>query len=575
MFRRTDAQGRLFSTLNLLTSQQEARLGKSWAPAFHDDALPLINENDFAELYHRSHGAPNKSVRMLVGMLILKEMFDLTDEETLDALHFDLRWHVALGLDASEAHCCQKTLHSFRLKLIESEKGPQLFEDLTGKIIAALGLDTSKQRMDSTHICSNLATLSRLGICCETMRVFLRKLKKEAPDDFEKVPVSLRRRYLKEDGVATGYDDGNREQSRRRLPVAARDLYRLTELFRGDETIGKWESYQLLVRALEEQCEVVARPQEPKADDDDAGEAPIPVKPRDPKNLRSNAMPSPHDPDPTFGKKGVGHELQLAETFGNKSPQDPEMPEAEKAPEKPEIITYVKLSESCGSDVNETIPALEDLARRNLQPGELETDANFTSSEVIRQAREMGTEVNGPVKGGEKHLPGPDDVTVGDFHFDLEDARNTRCPEGQSPLEQVYDPETGKLKVFFRSEDCADCPSLERCPAKDIKKPKARVGQRAVTTDHNEVILEQRRRYQTTEAFRKRQAPRAGIEATNSEYKRGHGGGHLRVRRRKRVELAVFLKVLACNLKRFVRYQVARLQAACRAGMPAPAVCEG
>ena len=47
---------------------------------------------------------------------------------------------------------------------------------------------------------------------------------------------------------------------------------------------------------------------------------------------------------------------------------------------------------------------------------------------------------------------------------------------------------------------------------------------------------------------------RAGVEATNSELKRTHGLGHLRVRGAPAVQLAVYLKALACNVKRMVNH---------------------
>ena len=65
--------------------------------------------------------------------------------------------------------------------------------------------------------------------------------------------------------------------------------------------------------------------------------------------------------------------------------------------------------------------------------------------------------------------------------------------------------------------------------------------------------LERRRRAEANGSFKERYAIRAGSEATNSELKRGHGLGDLRVRGRPRVELAVHLKALACNIKRMVR----------------------
>ena len=58
---------------------------------------------------------------------------------------------------------------------------------------------------------------------------------------------------------------------------------------------------------------------------------------------------------------------------------------------------------------------------------------------------------------------------------------------------------------------------------------------------------------------------RAGVEATMSELKRGHGLGKLRVRRMPRVRLAVGLKITACNVKRWLRSLAKSKQSAERA----------
>ena len=57
---------------------------------------------------------------------------------------------------------------------------------------------------------------------------------------------------------------------------------------------------------------------------------------------------------------------------------------------------------------------------------------------------------------------------------------------------------------------------------------------------------------QTTE-WKDRYKIRAGIEATNSELKRAHGIGRLRVRRVAKVCFAVACKVIACNIKRWAK----------------------
>ena len=73
------------------------------------------------------------------------------------------------------------------------------------------------------------------------------------------------------------------------------------------------------------------------------------------------------------------------------------------------------------------------------------------------------------------------------------------------------------------------------------------------------VNIERRRRAEATEEWHKRYAIRAGIEGTNSELKRAHGLGRLRVRGGRRVRLAVYLKALACNFKRMVHARLVEM----------------
>ena len=197
MFRRSDQQGSLFQVANLLSDEKRQRLERDWPGQFHAHALPLIEEDHFRDLYCADNGRPNKPVRTVVGVLLLKDMFDLTDGEALGSVDFDMRWQVALGLTPEDAHCCQKTLHNFRAKLLGNEKAKQLFNHMTDRMLKALGLNVDRQRLDSTHIVSNIARLTRLGLFCETIRLFLRDLKKSAPEKFQRVSESLRERHLR------------------------------------------------------------------------------------------------------------------------------------------------------------------------------------------------------------------------------------------------------------------------------------------------------------------------------------------------------------------------------------------
>ena len=48
-------------------------------------------------MYSPDMGRPNRAVQTVLGVLVLKEMFDLTDMEALEELEFNLLWHQACG----------------------------------------------------------------------------------------------------------------------------------------------------------------------------------------------------------------------------------------------------------------------------------------------------------------------------------------------------------------------------------------------------------------------------------------------------------------------------------------------
>ena len=103
MFRPTSPQLGLFSVGNLLDETKRARLQKTWAHQFRNAALRLIDEERFAKFFHADNGRPNKSVRLVVGVLVLKDIFDLTDEQALEQLEWNTAWHHALDVLPEEA----------------------------------------------------------------------------------------------------------------------------------------------------------------------------------------------------------------------------------------------------------------------------------------------------------------------------------------------------------------------------------------------------------------------------------------------------------------------------------------
>ena len=550
MFRERDPQVSLWQSEFLVPPKKARRLERSWAEVFRNEALPLIDEERFAPMYCADNGRPNRAVQTVLGVHLLKEMFNLTDDEALEQLEFNLLWHHALRLDMEETHLPQKTLHNFRVRLMQHDGGRLAFQETTERIIQALGIRTGKQRLDSTHIMSNIATLTRLGLFCETMRLFLRAVSQEHPELRRVVPEGLVRRYLKEEAEATDYEDARSGEGRRRLGVCARDLYRLVDGFRG--TAGaQLEEYRLLERLLREQCAVGnKRDGRPGEGDDDAGEGAVPITLRDPKEVRSDSLQSPHDPEATYsGHKGKGYEVQVAETC-----------HAENATQ---LITHVEVTPSSGSDTDVTVPLVDGLAERKVRPDELFADTAYGSGRNAFESSRRGTELVSPVAGsapGNSHEgegDGPPPLTGADFQIDVTGEQATVCPAGHRSVEE-YELEDApeRVEVHFAGTTCEPCPLRSRCPVKLDR----RAGAYVLKADLVKVNIEGRRRAEATEEWRKRYAIRAGIEGTNSELKRAHGLGRLRVRGGRRVRLAVYLKALACNFKRMVHARLVEMK---------------
>ena len=90
MFRATSPQRPLFGAEHLLPEVKRIRLEQSWPHHYRNNALPLIDEESFRQFFHSNNGRPNKSVRLIISVLVLKEVFDLTDAQALEALEWNL-----------------------------------------------------------------------------------------------------------------------------------------------------------------------------------------------------------------------------------------------------------------------------------------------------------------------------------------------------------------------------------------------------------------------------------------------------------------------------------------------------
>lgn len=99
-------------------------LDRSWANAFQKYTFRNIDEGRFSVLYSEIYATiPNKPVNVIVGILILKEIFHLSDDELIESLYFDVRFQYALRATSYEKQPVSiNTLTNFRNRLVEYEK---------------------------------------------------------------------------------------------------------------------------------------------------------------------------------------------------------------------------------------------------------------------------------------------------------------------------------------------------------------------------------------------------------------------------------------------------------------------
>ena len=130
-FRANDSQQlTLNDSFMLLTERERRALEKSWAKVFADEIFPVIDEERFSVLYSDKASRPNAPVNVIIGALIIKELFDYSDDEIVENLRLDRHLQYALHTTSfAEQPISDKTLSRFRKRCYDYETlhGFQLF----------------------------------------------------------------------------------------------------------------------------------------------------------------------------------------------------------------------------------------------------------------------------------------------------------------------------------------------------------------------------------------------------------------------------------------------------------------
>jgi Transposase DDE domain len=510
---------------SILSPLAYSRLQHGWQHLFRCAILKLLPAKALGEHFHPAMGRPTKELYSMAGLLFIMEFRDWTHEQATDAYMFNVDLQYALNLKPENQSLCRRTLERYILLFRQDELAQEVMHDVTAELVKLLDLDVSKQRLDSTHIESNMAKFGRIRLMATAVRRFLVQLKRYDEQSYSQISEGFRKRYEAAPQAIFGWnklDDDGVNELRQGI---AEDLAYLVETFRRDNVPRVRAAYQMMVKIFEQQCEVV-------------GER-VAVR----KHPGGEIVCNPSDPEATLdGHKGSGYQVQLSETCG--------------ADNEVQLIVSAIPETACQTDSAALAVVIDDLKTSGFKPSELLADTAYGGDENHSRCLAEEIDLITPTPGKcPANQVDSERFTVADFTVEpgvktgpwgreIPDPQCVACPAGLEPVRSFYDDSTQQIEILQFPVVCNACPLRDRCPTRDAS------GWKIVTISLKQVRLINRRRRERTEEFQGKYRKRSGIESTNSLVKRVTGLARLRVRGRKSVFMSIYLKVAGWNVLR-------------------------
>jgi len=310
MFKKSDKEKQLdvFSCVShmLDSSAQKQYSDKNhWHNQFREQVVLRIDEPILSVLFNKTTGAPNSPIRVLIGMMILKEAFGWSDEQLYEHCQFNLLVRSALGLfNMNDSLPVLSTYYLLRKRIYEHQK--QTGEDLMEQVFATITQGQVKDfevngrsiRMDSKLIGSNIAAFSRYEIIHQTLSLFYKSLDKAAKSRLSKSDREQLEGLVDEECEKTVYRS-TREELNTRLKTIGILIYKMMKLYGNLRT----DKFELLKRVFSEQYSV-------------SKDKKVVLRPKE--EISSSSVQSPHDPDSGYSNKQgqniKGYRANITET---------------------------------------------------------------------------------------------------------------------------------------------------------------------------------------------------------------------------------------------------------------------
>ena len=498
----------LDDSLLSLTERERKYLNSSWAETFSKEIFPSIKEDRFSVLYSDNPASrPNNPINVYFGLLILREIFNQSDEEALNSLMFDIRYQHALHTTSfQEQPVSKNSLTNFRAAVYRyiQEYGIDLIQEeietQAKSFSKLLKIDGKTVRMDSLMISSSCRKLSRLEIVYSTVARFIKIIDKNIlPERFKP--------YLDEGHYNNTIYRSRDKDLNTKIKIVIKDGLKLYSLYKNKE-ISNTEEFKLLARMLKEQTRKGR------------------IKPS--LEIAPNSLQNPTDPDATYRKKGkkkhIGYTANIIEKFDDNN----------------RMIEGYDLKKNTYSDQKFAKDAIE-----KLEDTTLLTDGAYHSEDINNKARAKGiTLIPTNLIGGTKNS------NCDKFEIDEKEHLVKKCPSGYKPIDSKF--KEGSYRAHFDKKHCNNCPLRKDCPV--IEQKKSYFLKVSEKTLHRSLLITK----MGTSEYQELAKKRAGIEGIPSVLRRKYKIDHLPVRGEVRSKVWLGFKISAINCKRLIKGLVNR-----------------
>lgn len=514
----THEQLSIFDHTNHLTSRELKVLERSWAKVFADEIFPAIDESRFSVLYSDKASRPNTPVNIVVGALIIKELFDLSDDEIVENLMLDIHYQYALHTTSySEQPLSDKTLSRFRKRCYDYERvtGIDLFHncicDLNNKIVKMMGINSHIRRMDSLMIEANIKTMSRIELiyaCTAHLAQRIHKNKKE-------IELGTLSHYCDPDDCNFVIYHSRNIDVNDRTKSIVNEAEQLLELC--DAELAQTDEYQLLFRCLSEQTVV------------EDGKRRLRIKGSESPSPKS--LQNPSDPEATYRRKAgaqhIGYIANVVEAVGSNGSAIIDYQYENNTYSDQRFLTDY-LNES---DVQEdTVRIVADGGYWGQPTRDIAAEKNI---EIINTAL-MGTAV-------------PD--ICADFVVNETGDEVISCPNGCSPVRCKYFESTNQVKAYFSCDSCKECSYIENCTVTLRKKSNL------LTISRSAIERAKLQRRMTVDDFQNWRRIRNGIESIPSILRNQFKVDKIPVRGKIPSKFYFGAKISALNFRKLFRFR--------------------